>query len=567
MQAVSKKSIFYTLALIGVGVLINRLISWLGSLLGLPLYLDSVGTMFVAAVSGVCPGMFVGFITNMLGGLSDTSTFYYGTINVLIAGITGVAANRGYFDRILKVVALVPCYLVLSVPCSCLSYILFEGQIAQNVATPAVEMFHQWHLPVLLSQILGDFCVEIPDKLISLLIAFVLVRLLPNTIKSELRGIRGRDLRDYTKSEKEKRNSLRIQVGVLLFLMGLAIVIVAFCISYKTYMEAKVVGFPDGDYDLHQLRVETLLYSGKMLSAVLGLLLCIVSLFMVLANYMVVTPLHRMAVQMRRFAYDSDEGRDESVKEIQNLNIKTGNEVEELYLAMTKSVREIDDYIDMTNEQARTISKLHVNIITTLADIVESRDETTGNHVKRTAEYSAMIARKLMEEGKYPEILTEDYVNTLEIAAPLHDIGKIKIPDAILNKPARLTDEEFEVIKTHTTLGKEMLEHAAKTMGDNDYLHMAKDIANYHHEWWDGGVRGYPERISGEQIPLSARIMAVADVFDALVSKRPYKDGFPVEKALSIIKEESGTHFDPEVVRAMDNSRAEIDEVIEKYSE
>ena len=282
---------------------------------------------------------------------------------------------------------------------------------------------------------------------------------------------------------------------------------------------------------------------------------------------MVVTPLHKMATEMKRFAYDSDSGRDESVEKIQALDIRTGNEVEELYLAMTKSVKEIDDYIDMTEEQSRTISELHINIITTLADIVESRDETTGYHVKRTAEYCAIIAKKLLEDEKYPEIIDDNYINTLKIAAPLHDIGKVKIPDAILKKPARLTDEEFEVIKTHTTLGKEMLEGAIKTIGENDYLSMAKDIANYHHEWWDGNKRGYPEGISGESIPLAARIMAVADVFDALVSKRPYKEGYPVEKALDIIREESGTHFDPFVVEAMENSPEGIREIIEKYSD
>ena len=567
MVKVSKKSIVYWIVLVVLGVAINRLISTIAGTFGIPLYLDSIGTMFAAVVGGVCPGMFVGFITNMLGGLSDTSTFYYGTINVLIAGIAGIAAGKGYFEKIQRVFALLPFYLILSIPGSMLSYILFDRQLAPYASLPAAEMFHGMGIPIWLSQILGDFCVELPDKLISLLVAFCLAKLIPEAVKKEFVVISGREGLQDSEGKKGKRSSLRTQVGVLLFLTGLAIVIVAFAISYKTYMEAKVAGFPDWNYDVAKLRTETLLYSGKMLSAVLGLLLCIVSFFMMLANHMVVTPLHKMATEMKRFAYDSDSGRDESVEKIQALDIRTGNEVEELYLAMTKSVKEIDDYIDMTEEQSRTISELHINIITTLADIVESRDETTGYHVKRTAEYCAIIAKKLLEDEKYPEIIDDNYINTLKIAAPLHDIGKVKIPDAILKKPARLTDEEFEVIKTHTTLGKEMLEGAIKTIGENDYLSMAKDIANYHHEWWDGNKRGYPEGISGESIPLAARIMAVADVFDALVSKRPYKEGYPVEKALDIIREESGTHFDPFVVEAMENSPEGIREIIEKYSD
>jgi len=567
MKVISKKSIAYTLVLIALGVFINRLFNTIAGELGLPLYLDSIGTMFVAVVGGISPGMFVGFLTNVLGGLSDTSTFYYGTINVLIALIAGMAADRGVFGKFYKVLMLVPFYLLLSIPCSLLSYVLFECQIADNVAMPAVTMFHDAGLPILLSQILGDFCVELPDKLISLIVTFLLVKLIPLKIRYRFSIMFGRDAAKRNTDENDRGSSLRFQVAMLLFLSGLAIVVVAFGISYKTYMEAKVAGYPGGDYNVSELRLETLLYSGKMLSAVLGLLLCIVSLSIVLANRMVVRPLLRMTKEMRRFAYDSDEGRNESVQKIRSLNIHTQNEIEDLYVALLKTVQDVDNYIDMTNEQSKTISDLHINIITTLADIVESRDETTGNHVKRTAEYAAVLARELREEGKYADVITDEYINILTIAAPLHDIGKIKIPDAILNKPGRLSDEEFEIIKTHTLLGGGMLENAEKTMGPTAYLNMAKDISMYHHEWWDGCKRGYPERLAGEEIPLSARIMAVADVLDALLSKRPYKDGYPLEKAFEIMVEESGTHFDPAIIDAMLNCRESIVEIMDKYAE
>lgn len=566
MVNVSKKLIIHSFMLMVIGVLLNRGIAELSSVFGLPLYLDSIGSMIVATLGGSFPGMLVGFVSNMIGGIKNTSSFYYGTINVLIAWIAGHFAERGYFDKYTKVLRLLGLYILLSIVCSLLTYILFDFSVGDNVAAPAVTYLHEKGLSVLSAQILGDFAVEIPDKLISLTITFIIYKLIPEDIKTWLGRPIGKDIKKHlNKEEQEIRSSLRTQLAIGLFIAGLAIVLVAFFVSYKSYMETRVEGFATGTYDIHELRIETLLYSGKMLSAVLGLLLCIVSFTMVLTDSVLVKPLHRMAREMRKFAYDSDSGRDKSVEKIESLDIHTGNEIEELYMAISKTVKDIDDYIDTTERQAETISDLHVNIITTLADIVESRDETTGFHVKRTADYTGILARELKRMGKHTELLTDEYINTLTIAAPLHDIGKIKIPDAILNKPGRLTDEEFEVIKTHTTLGRNMLVDASVTMGTTEYLQMAQDIAHYHHEWWDGSSRGYPAGLKGEDIPLSARIMAVADVLDALLSNRPYKEGYSIEKSYQIMKEESGTHFDPDIIEALVNVRDEIEKTRDMY--
>lgn len=194
------------------------------------------------------------------------------------------------------------------------------------------------------------------------------------------------------------------------------------------------------------------------------------------------------------------------------------------------------------------VSAMQSGMITLMAEIVENRDDNTGGHIKRTAKYVELIAEELKRRGAYPDILTDAYVRDMIVAAPLHDIGKIHIPDNILNKPGRLTEEEFAVMKTHTTAGRELLVQAVTELGEFSYLHMAIEMAQSHHEWWNG--KGYPEGISGEEIPLCARIMAVADVFDALTSKRCYKNEMPVEKAYAIIREESGTHFDPVVAEA-----------------
>ena len=568
MNSINKKSVLYVTVLIIVGVVFNRMIADTASFVGLPLYLDCIGTIFAAVLGGAFPGMLVGFLTNMLGGISDTSTFYYGTINVLIALIAHRAAERGCFEKFHKIFITIPYLLLLSLPCSLLTYILFSFSIGDNVSSDVVLYLHGKGLPVIVAQIIGDYTVEIPDKLISVIVAYLLYKITPMKIKATFDIISGRALRrHYTKEEKEKRSSLRNQIAFGLLVAGLLIALVAFFISYKTYMESKVAGYPDGNYDVHLLRTETLLYSSKMLSAVLGLLLCIVAFAMVLADNVIVSPLYRMAKEMRRFAYDSDSGRDKSVHKIESLDIHTQNEIEELYNAISKTVKNIDEYIDMTNKQAELINDMHVNIITALADIVESRDSVTGFHVKRTAEYCRMLAEELRREGLYTDELTDEYIDTLTIAAPLHDIGKIKIPDAILNKPGRLTDEEYDVIKTHTVYGIEMLKNAGNTMGETEYLHMAEDIAYYHHEWWDGNKRGYPEDISGEKIPLSARIMAVADVFDALMSKRPYKESFPIEKTINIMQEEKGTHFDPDIINAMMKILDSMVEVAEKYSD
>lgn len=194
------------------------------------------------------------------------------------------------------------------------------------------------------------------------------------------------------------------------------------------------------------------------------------------------------------------------------------------------------------------VTGMQSGIITMMAEIVENRDDNTGGHIRRTAGYVECIAGELLRRGDYRDILTDRYIKDMIVAAPLHDIGKIHIPDAVLNKPGKLSEKEFAIMKTHTTAGRELLDRAREELGESGYLNTAIEMAAYHHEWWNG--KGYPYGVSKEEIPLCARIMAVADVFDALTSKRCYKDAMPIEKAYEIIREESGTHFDPVVAEA-----------------
>lgn len=200
------------------------------------------------------------------------------------------------------------------------------------------------------------------------------------------------------------------------------------------------------------------------------------------------------------------------------------------------------------NYYLRKYNNMQSHIITTMADIIENRDESTGGHIRRTAKYVEILAKELQRQGKFTDILTNQYINDMVMAAPLHDIGKIHISDTVLNKPGRLTEDEFAQMKTHTTAGRELLEKAKGDLGDIHYLNIAIEMAAYHHEREDG--KGYPYGVKSDEIPLCAKILAVADVFDALTSKRVYKEAMPFDKACNIVREERGTHFDEDVVDA-----------------
>ncbi len=203
-------------------------------------------------------------------------------------------------------------------------------------------------------------------------------------------------------------------------------------------------------------------------------------------------------------------------------------------------------------------------LIITMADLVENRDSDTGSHIQKTAAYVKIITESLKRKGYYAEKLTPKFMSDVVRSAPLHDIGKINISDQVLNKPGKLTDEEYEIMKMHTTYGQKIMEKAISTVEGENYLKEARNMAAYHHERWDG--KGYPEGLHGEVIPLSARIMAVADVFDALTSPRVYKPAFSLEEALSMIQEGSGTQFDPKCVEAFMDALPEVKLVLKKYN-
>jgi len=207
--------------------------------------------------------------------------------------------------------------------------------------------------------------------------------------------------------------------------------------------------------------------------------------------------------------------------------------------------KRLEKAVHDTTERLDTIRR---KIFASIASIVEARSLETGDHIRRVSEYTERIARALQKKGDYADILTDEYINMLTLSAPLHDLGKISVSDTILLKPGKLTREEFETMKKHSVLGAEIIQSTMNGLEDEKYIELAREIALYHHEKWNG--TGYPKGLMGEDIPLSARIVALADCYDALTTKRCYKDAYSDEEAVGIIKEENGTHFDPTVVSA-----------------
>lgn len=201
--------------------------------------------------------------------------------------------------------------------------------------------------------------------------------------------------------------------------------------------------------------------------------------------------------------------------------------------------------------------------IFTLAKLADSRDPDTGEHLQRMREYARLLAAQLAKSPKYQEVIDGDYIEMLYLTSPLHDIGKVAIPDRILLKPGRLTKEEYEIMKTHASIGADTLAAATEEYPDAKYLEMAYDLTRTHHERFDG--KGYPDGLAGTEIPLCGRIVALADVYDALTSDRVYRRSLSHEETRAMIVRDSGSHFDPDVVQAFLELESEFLAVRDQY--
>ena len=216
--------------------------------------------------------------------------------------------------------------------------------------------------------------------------------------------------------------------------------------------------------------------------------------------------------------------------------------------------------------RGRELAAIQDVTILAMASLAETRDNDTGNHIRRTQHYLKLLAQHLQPHPRFAHFLNEHTIDLLFKSAPLHDIGKVGIPDRILLKPGRYEPHEFEIMKSHCQLGRDAIQHAEDQLGMSvDFLKYAKEIAYSHQEKWDGS--GYPEGLAGDAIPISARLMAVADVYDALISRRVYKEGMPHAQAVDIIRQGRGTHFDPDVTDAFLALSTEFQAIAQRFAD
>ena len=697
-QRCNRNIITFLMCLAGIAV--NLLLGEGAGRLGLPLYLDTVGTIAVAIMGGTLPGVFVGFATNMLKSITDVSSLYYGILNVLIALASVWFSRRGFFSRPLRVPVTMVCFALIGGGLGTFIPWFLDGVSFDSESFSAVlygtGLFNQaW------AHIIANFLMDLLDKAVAVLLVLLIVRLLPPKVREyfTFTGWMQKPLSKEQSAAAKKTNfrvmSLRTKILLVLSVSLIAVSVAATGISVVLYRNALIkdhtkmaegaariaasaidpakVGMylHDGDAAPGYLDTQELLYAirdssadveylyvyrieedgchvvfdldteelegsppgeiipfdegflplvpdllaGKainpiitddaygwlltayepvydkdgscvcyaaadvsmdqigaigrnffveMISLFLGFFVMIFVFFHWLIEYHIILPVNSIAMSTSTFAYDSESAREDSIERIHDLHIHTGDEVENLYHAITKTSDDSMRYVADVQKKTEELAQMQNALILVLADIVESRDRSTGAHVRKTAAYAEIILHEMRRKGYYADRLTDEYISDVVNSAPLHDVGKIQVPDAILNKPGKLTDEEFAIMKTHTTAGRDIISQAIGLVPNSGYLDEARNLAAYHHEKWNGS--GYPYGIAGEDIPLSARVMAVADVFDALVSKRSYKQPFTFEKAMQIIKEGSGSHFDPLIVDAFVGAEEAVRQVEQEFS-
>ncbi|WP_031550376.1 HD-GYP domain-containing protein [Oribacterium sp. FC2011] len=305
----------------------------------------------------------------------------------------------------------------------------------------------------------------------------------------------------------------------------------------------------------------------RVILSLLGFLILIISYAIWTTGIHITYPINSIVAMVEEFAAAGGEQSllDNAVRSMRRIDIRTDDEVEMLYHTICNMASDQTENMRSLRRFSDSTLKMQDGLIITMADLVENRDSDTGAHIQKTAAYVKIIVEGLQKKGYYAGKITPKFISDVVRSAPLHDIGKINIPDEILKKPGKLTDEEYEIIKTHTTAGKNIIEKTITRVGGESYLKEARNMAAFHHERWDG--KGYPEGLYGEVIPLSARIMALADVFDALSSPRVYKPAFPIDKVVDMLQEGAGTQFDPKCVEVFLESMPEVRVILRKYNE
>ena len=684
------------------GILLNLLLGLAVSDLGLPIYLDTVGTVAAAVMGGYLPGVFVGFSTNVLKSISDPSSLYYGVLNVMIAVTAAWFAERRHLKNphgilgLILILTLIGGGLGALIPWFMDGITIESGSLGGMLRSTGFFSKEAAHL-------ISTLVLDLIDKAISVLLAFLICRIIPKKYRSlfSFTGWQQNPVTDGGVIRKGKSHvrsfSLRIKMLIVLILSLSTVAVAGTFISVKLYykmiidehtqvaqgtaalaareldgdkingyiadngnsedyLETKqlladilvsskkiaylyvykmdwdgfhvvfdietanepadpigsVIPYDEGFapylqqllageavepiitddeygylltaaepvydsngkcqcYAIADVDVEMLIKNERsfltgMITVFLSFLIMICAVVIWLTDYHIIFPIRSITAQVNRLSHsgDSQDRSDQDVKKMRSLDIHTGDEIEQLYHSICGMTLNQAEQMRSIRRLSDSTAKMQDGLIITMADMVENRDSDTGAHIQKTAAYVRIIVEGLKRKGYYAEKITPKFMSDVVRSAPLHDVGKINIPDEVLNKPGKLTAAEYEIMKTHTTAGKKIIEHAIITVEGDSYLKEARNMAAYHHERWDG--KGYPEKLHGEVIPLSARIMAVADVFDALTSPRVYKPAFSIEKALAVIEEGKGSQFDPKCVEAFMDSLPEVKEILRKYN-
>ena len=700
---VRKNNNITALLLCAAGVLLNILLNSLVTAFEVPLYLDTVGTVAVAVMGGYLPGVFVGFVTNLIKSISDPSAMYYGVLNVIIAVFATQFSDHALFKKKEFIPVIIIVFTLIGGGIGSLIP-LYMQEITYDSESLSSMLYETGYFNTEIAHVLSSIIMDLPDKAISVFLVLVILRLVPEKYydrfsmknwkqtpvsgqhafvgeKTDIRehslqtktlfilivslsavatigtiismsvyhktivkertnlaigtariaasiieadhvdrylknGGNGTDYRDTKRQLQEiLSSSSEIEflyvykideegchvvfdidtediaaetVGTVLpFEQGLidhkedliAGKEVSPVISNGKYghlltacqpvydPRGKCACYVMADVDMGQISADERSFLMEMITVFSGFIILIGVFVIWLAEYHIIFPIKSITKCVNSFAYSesTQERIDADVKMIRSLNVKTGDEVEEMYNSIARMMLDQAEQMRSIRRLSESTAKMQDGLIITMADLVENRDSDTGAHIQKTAAYVNIIVEGLKRKGYYAEKITPKFITDVVRSAPLHDVGKINIPDEILNKPGKLTPEEFEIMKTHTVAGKKIMENAISTVKGDNYLKEARNMAAYHHERWDG--KGYPEGLHGEVIPLAARIMAVADVFDALTSPRVYKPAFPLEKALAIIEEGKGSQFDPKCVEAFMDSLTEVKIILKKYNQ
>ncbi len=322
--------------------------------------------------------------------------------------------------------------------------------------------------------------------------------------------------------------------------------------------EGKCVCYAAADVSMTKLQHNTYMFFTKLISMFLGFFLLILTVGMYLAEFGILIPLNTMTYTATVLSRDDITLSDAGL-EVKDLDIRTGDEIEELYRVLYKSSQSSQRQFEDMQRHIEGIDRSRKDLASSLAELIESRDHYTKGHVKRITRYTEIILRSMKELEYYKDTITEGFIENVTAAAPLHDIGKINVSEKILNKPGKLTEDEFNTVKQHAADGGDVFAGLLKRSPESMMFTQAENIARYHHEKWDGS--GYPEGRKGEDIPLSARVVAAADVLDAMLSKKSYKEPFSFEDAMDVINDESGSAFDPLVAEAIVMAEEEIRKV------